>query len=371
MEQAIFKSITVIELASVLAGPAVGQFLAELGAKVIKVENPATDGDVTRSWKTSNEPATDSVSAYFSSVNAGKQSIALDLNTKKGKDELYRLLQQADVVISSYKPGDAEKLGLSYQEVKKMNPAIIYAELTGYGPDDPKVGYDAVLQAETGFMFLNGEKDGASIKMPVALIDILAAHQLKEAILLAYIHRLKSDEGSKVSVSLFDAAVSSLANQATNYLIGKKSPAKMGAEHPNIVPYGRLFQCADAQQIILAVGTDKQFKHLCKILGMADLAAQTAYKTNSARVANRASLNKLLQEKISNFETDNLLNKCKSLKVPAGKLNTVEMLFEQPEAQQIVLYKDDKPVGLRNFIAKMSFISDMPHLTPPPGYSVS
>lgn len=222
----IFQNLRVIELANVLAGPSVGQFFAELGAEVIKIENPKTKGDVTRSWKLKSEDSESSISAYFSAANSGKKSIALDLWNQEDLSILYKLIDKSDIVIASYKAGDAEKLRVDYESLKAINPKIIYGQITGYGDEDERVGYDAIIQAESGFMSMNGEQGGSSLKMPVALVDVLAAHHLKEAILLAYINLLKNNEGSKVSVSLFESAIASLANQATNYLIAGHNPQK-------------------------------------------------------------------------------------------------------------------------------------------------
>src|SRR5690606_17028566 len=213
-----FKELIVLELASVLAGPGVGQFFAELGAEVIKVENLRTSGDVTRSWKLKDEK-TDDRSAYFCSANWGKQSIAVDLTHVTGRDIVHRLARRADIVIASYKPGDAEKLGVDYASLSALNPRLIYGEISGYGQDNPRVGYDAIIQAEAGFMSMNGEPGGPSLKMPVALVDILAGHQLKEGLLVALMERTRTGAGRRVSVSLIDAAIASLANQATIYLV--------------------------------------------------------------------------------------------------------------------------------------------------------
>lgn len=367
--QNIFDSLKVVELANVLAGPSVGQFFAELGAKVIKVENPATKGDVTRSWKTSKESDNSSVSAYFSAVNAGKTSVALDVKSERDQATLKDIIKEADLLISSYKPGDSEKLGLDYETLRNINPQLIYAEITGYGDDSPKVGYDAILQAETGYMFLNGEPGGQSLKMPVALIDVLAAHHLKEAVLLAYIHRLKTNEGSRVSVSLFDAAVSSLVNQATNYLVGDYNPQKMGAEHPNIAPYGKLFTCADKAQIILAIGNDKQFKLLCESLNVESIANDPRFENNKQRVKNRTELNTLLQESIQRFDSITLLEILERKKVPAGRLNDIATLFQSVEAQKLTIKDGKQIVGLKNFVAKMSFREKTPHITPPASFN--
>ncbi|HRW98805.1 MAG TPA: CoA transferase, partial [Cyclobacteriaceae bacterium] len=179
----LFTGLKVVELASVLAGPSVGQFFAELGAEVIKVENLHGGGDVTRTWKGNGEQTGD-VSAYFSSVNWGKKSLALDLSKKEGREIVQQLASKADLIIASYKPGDAEKLGVDYGTLSKLNRGLIYGQVTGYGPDNERVGYDAVIQAESGFMDLNGTPDSGPTKMPVALIDVLAAHHLKEGLLL-------------------------------------------------------------------------------------------------------------------------------------------------------------------------------------------
>jgi crotonobetainyl-CoA:carnitine CoA-transferase CaiB-like acyl-CoA transferase len=364
----IFSDLRVIELANVLAGPSVGQFFAELGAEVIKIENPKTKGDVTRSWKLKSEHADDSVSAYFSAVNSGKKSIALDIRTEEDLSILYKLIARADVVIVSYKAGDAKKLKVDYQSLKTINPKIIYGQITGYGDEDLRVGYDAIIQAESGFMSMNGEPGGNSLKMPVALVDVLAAHHLKEAILLAYINLLKSKEGSMVSVSLIDSAIASLANQATNYLIAGHDPEKMGAEHPNIAPYGTVLKTADNKEILLAVGTNSQFQKLCEILEISEISEDDRFKTNASRVGNRKILNKFLMEKAKLFLSETLIHKLTSAQVPAGKLQSVSEAFDGKDANRMVLKSAEKRVGLRNFAGDLSFMGKSSHLSPPPKY---
>jgi len=259
----MLNGLKVLELASVLAGPGVGQFFAELGAEVIKVENLKTGGDVTRTWKLASEKAEDDRSAYFSSVNWGKKSLALDLTDSSGKSIVQKLAAQTDVVIASFKSGDAEKLGVAYSQLQKVNPKLIYGQITGYGSDNARVGYDAVIQAESGFMDMNGERGGSPLKMPVALVDVLAGHQLKEGLLLALLKREKTGEGSWVEVSLIQAAIASLANQASNWLVAQSLPSRQGSLHPNIAPYGESFETKDGRQVILAVGNDRQFADLC------------------------------------------------------------------------------------------------------------
>src|SRR5258708_3884817 len=319
----MFTGLRVLELASVLAGPSVGQFFAELGAEVIKVENPKTGGDVTRSWKTEGE-GTDDRSAYFCSCNWGKKSIALDLTLESDLEIVKKLSRQMDIIIASYKPGDAKRLGVSYEQLRTNNEQLIYGQISGYGSDDARVGYDAVIQAETGFMDLNGEKDGPPTKMPVGLIDILAAHQLKEGLLLALLRREKIKDGSFVEVSLVQTAVSSLANQATNWLVGKKLPHRQGSAHPNIAPYGDSFVTQDSKRILLAVGSDKQFDELVKIL---ELHLPGEFAVNQQRVAHRKELNKLLAEKIMNIPSGILMEKLRTRKIPAGFIQSLKEVF--------------------------------------------
>jgi crotonobetainyl-CoA:carnitine CoA-transferase CaiB-like acyl-CoA transferase len=346
----ILQNIKVIELATVLAGPAVGQFLAELGAEVLKIENPNTGGDVTRTWKLRTETEQNTVSAYFSSVNWGKKTIGLDITQEKNLATLYEMVKEADIVIANYKAGDAEKLRVSYQDLQKINPKIIYGHITGYGLESQKVGYDAVIQAEAGFIYMNGEPNGNPVKMPVAMIDLLAAHQLKEAILVAWIHKLQTSLGSYVTVSLFDAAVSSLANQATNWLVGKTIPQRLGSEHPNIVPYGNIFATKDNSAVLIAVGNDKQFFELCDILQLIDLKADNRFTSNANRVKNREILNNLLVSAFKNFTKHDLLQAFEKAKIPAGAVNTMQEVFELSATEPLLLKANDM-TGVRNFIA--------------------
>ncbi len=354
----MFEKLKIIELASVLAAPSVGQFFAELGAEVIKIENPKTNGDVTRSWKLPNENVESNFSAYFSAVNWGKKSLFMDISEEENLQNLYQLLQTADIMLVSYKFGDAEKLKVDYKTLQKINPNIIYGHVTGYGTDNPKVGYDAIIQAETGFFYMNGHADGLPHKMPVALVDVLAAHQLKEGILIALLKRMHTpttSTGAYISVSLFDAAVSALTNQATNWLNAGHSPQRMGNEHPNIVPYGTVFTTKDDKMLILAVGTDKQFISLCNILNINEIPRNESFSTNAQRVKNRLILLPILEEEIKKYDKKYLLEKFEEKNVPAGGVNDVSEVFEMPQAQDLLLpYPDSNFVGLRQFIGKIS-----------------
>jgi len=350
----MFENLRVLELASVLAGPSVGQFFAELGADVIKVENIKAGGDVTRTWKSATEK-TDDRSAYFSSVNWGKRSLALDLTTQRDRDVIKKLVAKSDIVIASYKRGDDVKLGVSYEDLNAINSKIIYGRVTGYGPLNDRVGYDAVLQAESGFMSLNGEENGPPIKMPVALIDVLAAHQLKEGLLVALLKRERTGEGSLVDVSLIQAAVSSLVNQASNWLVGGNLPQRIGSLHPNIAPYGEWFQTKDGKRILLAVGTDRQFNDLCELLDISN-----EYKTNIDRVRNRNRLAETISSKISKLDSQQLIKEINRLKIPAGIIQDIKEVFEMPEAKELLI-SGAGLYGVRSFVA-----GEHKDLPPPP-----
>jgi crotonobetainyl-CoA:carnitine CoA-transferase CaiB-like acyl-CoA transferase len=339
--------IKVLEFASVLAGPSVGQFFAEIGAEVIKVENPNSGGDVTRSWLSDGEEPLKTVSAYFSSVNWGKKSISLDLKKAEDLKIIYQLVPQCDIVISSFKPGADVELGVDYATLIKYKHDLIYGHVTGYGAENRRVGYDAVIQAESGFMSINGEKNGSPLKMPVALVDILAGHHLKEGLLLALLNKIQTGEGSYVPVSLFDAAISSLANQGTNWLVANKVPSQSGNEHPNIAPYGDVFETFDGVKIILAVGNDKQFKNLCEVLNT-NLFSVEQFSSNSQRVKNRKVLHELILEKIVQLNSELLLLELNNKMVPAGLIKNIKEVLETIPLSKF--HADKELKGIKNFI---------------------
>jgi crotonobetainyl-CoA:carnitine CoA-transferase CaiB-like acyl-CoA transferase len=342
----LFEGLKVIELASVLAGPSVGMFFAELGAEVLKVENPNTQGDVTRSWKLASEDLNHPFSAYYSSVNWGKKSVFWNLKDPSDQDKLKKAIAEADVLLLNFKAGDAEKLGLDYKSVKKMQPQIIYGSISGFG-DSKRIAYDIVLQAESGFLSMTGEAGGKPVKMPVALIDLLAAHQLKEGILLAMLHRQKQKKAVKVSVSLLDSALAALANQATNWLMGDHIPQPMGSLHPNIAPYGECFVTSDNKQIVLAIGNNNQFKALCSLLGLDRLHEEPNYKSNQKRVDHRHALAGIISSKIAQWERDDLLNQMIAHDIPAGAIRNMKEVFEMPEARQRLMEEEKEGKTLK------------------------
>lgn len=332
----LFSNIKVIELAGVLAGPSAGVFFSELGAKVIKVENKRTQGDVTRTWKLSTEEKGNQPGAYYWSVNTGKKILFLDISLKEDLEQLYALVSEADIIITNYKKGDDKKLNVDYPTLSKINPRIIYSSINGFGNDSTRTAYDLILQAESGLMFMNGEKNSQPLKMPVALIDVLAGHQLKEAILIALLKRERTGKGSHISVSLLDSALASLVNQATNWLIAKQLPQASGSLHPNIAPYGEIFKTSDDQLITFAIGSDKQFVQLCEFMGLTQLTSNTKFKTNQDRVANRNELFELFKTKLEARSFDSIYKYCLQHDIPIGKIRNLKEVFELPEAQHML-----------------------------------
>lgn len=328
----MWQNLKVIELASVLAGPLVGSFFAELGAKVIKIENKKTNGDVTRQWKLATENKNNSISAYFAAANYNKESIFLDLTIEDDFKQLLTLIKSADIIIQNFKAGDAKKLNLDNENLLKLNKQLIIASINGYGATNKRPAFDVVLQAESGFMYMNGTPESGPVKMPVALIDILAAHHLKEAILIALVEKGFTGKGKVVNVSLFDAAIASLANQASNYLMEKHIPQAMGTQHPNIAPYGDMFLTKDKKHIVLAIGNNKQFDALCQVLDL-----KNELKTNEERLQNRTNLNEKIEQKINQFQATDLLNIFLEKNIPAGIVKNLEEVFNDKKTRHLII----------------------------------
>ncbi len=335
----MFSKLIIVDASTVLAGPSVGTFFAELGATVIKVEN-SSSYDVTRSWKLPSEDKNSIISAYFSSVNFGKKYIQLDLKNKEHHTQFLNLIKVADILISNFKKGDEEKLQIEDKALRRCNPGLLIGKINGFGKESDRVAYDLILQAETGFMSMNGTPESGPVKMPVALIDVLAAHHLKEGLLLAMLKKKDTGVASTISVSLYDAAVSSLVNQASNYLMNNHIPQRIGSLHPNIAPYGELFETKEKDLITFAIGSDSHFKKLCNYLKIIELAEKTEFNSNQSRVINRTELQRLLQEKIKYLSTIEILSEMNSLNVPAGKVKNLEEVFQNEELQKSILKEE-------------------------------
>jgi crotonobetainyl-CoA:carnitine CoA-transferase CaiB-like acyl-CoA transferase len=333
----MLQDLLVVETAGVLAGPAVGLFFAELGARVVKIEDPRSGGDVTRQWKLPSEDPAAPVSAYFSSVNHGKEHLFLDLKDPAARAEFDALVAQADVLISNHMDRDAEKLGLQRERLRKLNPALIHGHIRGYADDPARPAFDVVLQAETGYIGMTGTDADHLAKLPVAMIDVLAAHQLKEGLLLALMQRMKTGHGAYVEVALEEAALTGLVNQASNYLMAGHVAQPMGTLHPNIAPYGELFTCADGGRIVLAVGSDRQFAGLCRVLGLETLSNDPAFLDNPSRVRNRLRLSECLADAIAERGMEELLGILQAASVPAGAVNTLDNVLASPAARRMLL----------------------------------
>ncbi len=307
-------------------------FFAELGAKVIKVENKKTEGDVTRKWRTPSE-TTEGVSAYYSAVNYSKQMQLADLSDPDGRARVYTEIQKADIVISNFSEKVATKLKVDFPTLREMNPGLIFLQLDGFA-DSERPAYDVVLQAETGWISMTGAED-VPAKLPVALIDILAGHQLKEGALLALIHRLRTGEGSLVRCNLEEASLSALANQATNYLMNGLVATPLGTLHPNIAPYGDWFATMDGKRIVLAVGSDAQFKKLNEILGL-NLHQDTNFSTNPERVKNRQELSRKLTKAIVKIDLESLSANFNKANVPFGVIKSLNDVLEGKTAKSMI-----------------------------------
>jgi len=327
------SGLKVIELARILAGPWAGQTLADLGAEVIKVESPA--GDDTRNWGPPFiEREGDRSAAYFHGCNRGKSSVTVDFRTPEGQEQVRAMVQEADVVIENFKLGGLAKYGLDYDSLSQINPGLIYCSITGFGQDGPyahRAGYDYIIQGMSGLMSITGDPQGQPTKVGVAITDVFTGVYASTAILAALHQRHATGQGQHIDMALLDVAVSVTANQAMNYLSTGTAPGRLGNFHPNLSPY-QVFDCADGH-IIIAVGNDGQFARLCDLLGCAELAAQEDYATNPARVSNRESLDKLLTARTSAFTKTDLLAACEANGVPAGPINDLAEVFDDPQVK--------------------------------------
>lgn len=337
MDSFFFKNLKIIDLSTVLAGPSVGSFFGELGADVLKIEHP-NHPDVTREWKLPQEEKESPVSAYFSSVNFKKKYLKLNLKSDDERNQLLELVRDADVVLMNYKYGDQEKLKITDEVLRKENPQLIIGKINGFGPKNDRVAYDLVLQAETGFMSMNGTPESGPVKMPVALIDVLAGHHLKQGILVELINRNTTCGygGKTISVSLYDAAICSLVNQASNYLMAHETPQRIGSLHPNIAPYGELFKTADNRTLTFAVGSNLHFEKLCDFLDVPELAESPNFNTSQERLVNRKDLYEILYPLIKQFDADTVLQAMEEAAVPCGEIKDLEAVFESPQAQNLI-----------------------------------
>ncbi|MGI9186623.1 MAG: CaiB/BaiF CoA transferase family protein [Gaiellales bacterium] len=324
--------VRVLDLSRVLAGPYCTMVLADMGADIIKVENPK-GGDITRSW---GPPWAGDEATYYMSANRGKRSIAIDLREPEGVAITKRIAATCDVVIENFIPGGADKLGLGWDALRADNPSLVYCSISGYPHDSPEAplpGFDFAIQGEGGIMSITGEVDGVPMKVGVAITDLTTGMFAANGILAALFAVRGGGPGQHVQVSLFDTQLAWLANRGTEASIAGWEPERFGNAHPSIVPY-ETFPTTSAH-VIVAVGTDLQFRHFCEAIGLPELGTDPRFATNPDRVANRGVLIPLLQDGTARFDPEALLAALAERDVPSGPVRTIpEALANAPYALQ-------------------------------------
>lgn len=338
--QTMLQGVRVLDLSRVLAGPWASQLLGDLGAEIIKIERPQ-GGDDTRAWGPpffDNEDGSVGDAAYFFAANRNKKSVAIDFGQPDGAELIQELAGSSDILIENFKVGGLKKYGLDYKNVSERNPAIVYCSVTGFGQTGPKAsrpGYDYMIQAMGGLMSVTGQPDGAPggepMKVGVAVADLFAGMYASNAILAALRHAERTGEGQHLDVSLFDCQIAMLANQAMNFFMGGSAPKRLGNAHPNIAPY-QAFETADGY-IVIAVGNDTQFRALAGAIGLPVIAADKRFETNRLRVANRDALIEFIAPQLRLHTTVDLIAKFESAGVPAGPVQDIASVFEDPQTQ--------------------------------------
>jgi crotonobetainyl-CoA:carnitine CoA-transferase CaiB-like acyl-CoA transferase len=322
--------------------------LADLGADVVKVERPET-GDDTRGW---GPPFVERDAAYFLSLNRNKRSVVLDLATDEGRMLARRLALRSDVVVENFRPGLMERFGLDHASLSAERPDLVYCSLTAFGDDGEaasKPGYDIIVQALSGLMSITGHPGGEPTKVGVALLDVICGLYAANAIQAALVGRAASGHGALVSISLFDASVAAMVNQAANHLLGGLVPGPMGNAHPNIVPY-QLFRASD-RPFILAAGNDRLFERTCEVLGRRELAADGRFATNGARVRHRDELIPVLEEAFAARTAAEWLAELEAVSVPCAPVRTLDEVFASPEGRAAVQVVTDSARGPLDLVA--------------------
>jgi crotonobetainyl-CoA:carnitine CoA-transferase CaiB-like acyl-CoA transferase len=363
------KGLRVLDLTRVLAGPTCTQMLGDLGAEVIKIERPGA-GDDTRGFAPPVMPGTDQ-SAYFVGVNRNKRSVTLDIAAPEGQKVARRLLADTDILVENFKVGALAKYGLGYEQVHAEFPSIIYCSITGFGqtgPYAPRPGYDSLIQGMGGVMSLTGEPDGQPQKVGVPVADLFAGLYGCIGILAALRHRERTGEGQQVDIGMLDTHVAWLANQGMNYLATGENPARLGNQHPNIVPY-QVFQTKDGY-MVLSVGNDPTFKRFCDSFGLSHLLRDKRFATNPARVANRQLVTDTLAPTMRERTTAEWVEKLEVLKIGCGPINTLKEVFADPhvQARDMVVEMPHASGATVKLIANPVKLSETPpdYRVPPP-----
>lgn len=320
--------VRILDLTRVLAGPFCTMILGDLGAEIIKVEGTSMKDD-TRAW---GPPNIGGESAYYLCANRNKQAMSVNLKTEGGKEVFKKLVAQSDVVVQNFKTGTLDKWGLGYEVMKKMNPKVILASITGFGSNGPykdQAGYDYIIQAMSGLMSITGATDSEPQKVGVAIADVLTGLYTVIGILAALHERGVSGQGQQIDISLFDSQISALVNVASNFLISGEIPRRLGNQHPNIVPY-QVFPTLD-QEMVVAVGNDKQFEKFASILEMPELSSNEKFSTNPKRVEHRRELIEMISEKLKLKPARHWQKLLTEAGIPNGPINNIETLFQDPQ----------------------------------------
>lgn len=348
--------IRVLDFTRVLAGPFCTMQLADMGADVIKVEDPHF-GDETRHW--SPPSAANGDSAYYLGVNRNKRGITLNLKSAEGQAIARQLAAKSHIVVENFKVGGMDSFGLSYESLTALNPALVYASITGYGQTGvykDRPGYDFVIQAMSGMMSITGEPDGKPLKVGVAIADVIAGLFASTSILAALRHAEATGQGQHVDIALFDTQIAALVNIVSGALISEQTPKRYGSAHPSIVPY-QPFDAAD-QPFALAVGNDRQFAALCALIEHPEWATDARFDTNSARVENREVLVQLLSDIFATRSAAEWVEALLAAGIPVGSLNTVTQMLQDPQVEARGLVQE---VDLGDALIKM--------IAPPIGFS--
>jgi crotonobetainyl-CoA:carnitine CoA-transferase CaiB-like acyl-CoA transferase len=370
--------VRVLDLSRVLAAPWTGQNLADLGAEVIKVERPQK-GDDSRAfgppWLKDASGRETTESAYFACANRGKKSITVDLAKPAGQRVVRELAARADVLLENYKFGDLARYGLGYDDLKKVNPRLVYCSVTGFGQTGPyreRPGYDFMIQGMAGLMSVTGERDdlpgGGAQKAGIPIADIITGMYATIAVCAALAHRAETGVGQHLDLALFDSLTAVLANQAANYLATGEAPGRLGNAHPNIVPY-QTFRTADGA-VILACGNDNLFRKFCEVAGCVHLAGDARYATNGKRVENRVELTRILDEIFARRTTRAWVEALEAAGVPNGPINTIDQVFAEPQAvaRGLRIELDHPAAGKVSLVRSPMRFSATPveHERPPP-----
>src|SRR3990172_4913760 len=358
--------IKVLDLSRVLAGPYCTMVLGDLGAEVIKVEPP--EGDETRGW---GPPFAGGESAYYLCVNRNKRGMVVNLKTEAGKNILRELAMQSDVLVENFRPGTLEKFGMDYESACALNPRLVYCSITGFGQTGSmrdKPGYDFMIQAMGGVMSITGEPEGEPMKAGVAIADLFAGQNAVIAILAALQARHLTGAGQHLDISLFDSQLGWLANVASNYLISGNLPRRYGNAHPNIVPY-QSFQASDGW-FVIAVGNDRQFQALCKVIGRSELGINPRFASNSARVENRDELIALFKPIFATRNASEWLDALEKAEIPFGPINNLEQVFSMPlvKEREMLVKMEHPTIGELPLVGSPLKMSETPveYRLPPP-----